>query len=141
MSAVVVCGSCETKNRVPEVAAGTPRCAACKQPLPWIVEADDNTFARVADSTKVPVLVDLWAVWCGPCRMVSPILAEIAAERAGRIKLVKVDVDRAPRTQASFVVKAIPTLVLLNKGVEVSRQTGALPKPELDAWLAQVRGE
>jgi len=109
--------------------------------LPWIVEADDNTFARVADSTKVPVLVDLWAVWCGPCRMVSPILAEIAAERAGRIKLVKVDVDRAPRTQASFVVKAIPTLVLLNKGVEVSRQTGALPKPELDAWLAQVLGD
>ncbi len=138
MSAVVACPTCATKNRVPDVAAGTPRCASCKAALPWIVDADDATFTQVADSTKVAVLVDLWAVWCGPCRMVSPLLAQIATERAGQIKLVKVNVDRAPRTQAGFGVQAIPTFVVLDGGREAGRQTGAVPKPQLDAWLDQV---
>ena len=137
MSAVVACPACSTKNRVPDAAAGTPRCASCKQPLPWIVDADDANFTQAADA-KMPVLVDLWAVWCGPCKMVSPILAQMATERAGKIKLVKVNVDRAPRTQASFAVQAIPTLVVLAGGKEIGRQTGAMPKPQLDTWLDGV---
>src|SRR6476659_5807276 len=94
---VVVCPNCEKKNRVPAAARGKPQCSNCHQPLPWIVEADDSTFGEVADKAVLPVLVDLWAPWCGPCRMVSPVLEKLAAEKDGQLKLVKVNSDDAPR--------------------------------------------
>ncbi|WP_035759803.1 thioredoxin [Granulicoccus phenolivorans] len=135
MSAVVACPQCGAKNRVPAAASGLPRCAKCGHDLPWIAEADDADFAMVADSTKVPVLVDLWAPWCGPCRQISPALETIAHQRAGRLKLVKVNVDGSPGIQAQFGVQAIPTLVLFRGGREVARQTGALPPAHLNAWI------
>jgi thioredoxin 2 len=131
----VECPDCGRKNRVPRAAAGTPRCAHCKQRLPWVVDAGDDDFAEVADQAKVPVLVDLWAPWCGPCRMVSPALERLAAELAGRVKLVKVNVDRSPRLSQRFGAQAIPTLVLIQHGKEVARQIGAAPPPQLRAWL------
>lgn len=134
-SSVVGCESCGRRNRVPAVARGIPRCAQCHEPLPWLTDADAATFDAVADSTKVPVLVDLWAPWCGPCRMVSPALERLARDYAGRVKLVKVDVDQAPAVAERFGVRGIPTLVVLRRGEVAARQTGAPPESALKAWL------
>ena len=139
MSELVTCPHCGRRNRVPAaVAAGTPRCGHCHQPLPWIVDATDDNFAEVAEQGSVPALVDLWAPWCGPCRMVSPALEQVATQLAGRLKLVKVNVDEAPRLQQRFGVQAIPTLMLLRDGQVAARRTGAAPAPALQAWVSEV---
>ncbi|SDZ34580.1 thioredoxin 2 [Amycolatopsis xylanica] len=135
---VVVCAHCGHKNRVPAAAAGTPKCGHCHEPLPWIVDAGDHDFAEVAERATMPVLVDLWATWCGPCRQVSPALAQLAKERAGKVKLVKVDVDQAPRLSQRFDVKAVPTLMVLRDGEVVARQPGAAPVHVLREWLDQA---
>lgn len=139
-SHVVPCPSCGTRNRVPAVAKGVPKCSQCHSALPWIANADDENFQRVADSSKVPVVLDLWAPWCGPCRMVSPALETLAREKAGRIKLVKVNVDNSPMTQAQFRVQSIPTLIIFDKGRQVGRQSGALPLNQLRAWVDRSLG-
>ena len=132
---VIACPHCGKRNRVPAAATGVPRCGNCHQPLPWIAEASDDDFAEVAEKAGTPVLVDLWATWCGPCRMVSPVLEQLATEYAGRLKLVKVDVDRSPRLSERFAVQAVPTLLLLRDGQVVRRQAGAAPAPALRSWL------
>jgi thioredoxin 2 len=134
---VIQCENCGRKNRVPAAASGTPRCANCHRPLPWITEAGDDNFAEVVEQASIPVLIDLWAPWCGPCHMVSPALERLAQEMAGRIKLVKVNVDAAPGVAARFGVQGIPTLVIMRGGQVVARQTGAQPEPALRAWLEQ----
>ena len=130
-STVVTCPSCGTRSRVPAVAEGRPRCPACKNDLPWIASAEDESFAEVADSSRIPVLVDLWAPWCGPCRQLSPALEKLAGELAGKIKLVKVNVDNSPATQARFRVQAIPTMVLFRDGAEIDRLIGFMPKDKI----------
>jgi thioredoxin 2 len=137
-AAVVVCPNCGRKNRVPAAAAGTPRCGHCHNPLPWIVDAGDDSFAERVEQARMPVLVDLWAPWCGPCRAVSPALENLARDRAGRIKLVKVNVDESPAIAARFGVQGIPTLLVLDKGTVVTRQTGAAPEAALRQWLDQA---
>jgi thioredoxin 2 len=132
---VVVCPNCGRKNRVPAVGAGVPRCGNCHAQLPWIADAGDDDFARVAEAAQVPVLVDLWATWCGPCRMVSPALERVATEMAGRLKLVKIDVDQAPRLAGRFEVQAVPTLLILDRGRVVARHAGAAAAPVLKAWV------
>jgi thioredoxin 2 len=132
---VVACPNCHSKNRVPSVAEGVPRCGRCKSALPWVVDATEADFAQVADAASIPVLVDIWAPWCGPCRQVSPVLERLATERAGRLKLVKVNADEAPHLSSRFDVKAIPTLILLDQGRVVDRQIGALPAVALRRWL------
>src|ERR1700729_3540612 len=122
---LVRCPNCGRRNRVPAVASGTPRCGNCHQPLPWIVDATDDTFADVAEKASVPVVVDLWAPWCGPCRMVSPALAQVAGQLAGRVKLVKVNVDSSPGLQQRFRVQAIPTLLILRDGQVAAQRAGA----------------
>ena len=134
-SEVIRCGHCEQMNRVPAAAAGTPHCGKCHQRLPWIADADDTTFGEVAERAKIPVIVDLWAPWCGPCRMVSPALEQLARDLAGRVKLVKVNVDVSPQTSQRFGAQAIPTLHVLRDGKVAARQTGAAPKAALRAWV------
>jgi thioredoxin 2 len=135
---IVVCVNCGKRNRVPAAAAGKPRCAQCQQWLPWVVEATDVDYGDVVEKSSVPVLVDLWATWCGPCRMVSPALEQLAAERAGELKLVKVDVDKAPATAQRFSVQAVPTLMVVDDGQVVARQSGAAPVAALRAWLDEA---
>ena len=132
---LITCPNCGRRNRVPAAANGTPRCGNCHKPLPWIVNAGDDDFAEVAEQASVPALVDLWAPWCGPCRMVSPALEQLATEMAGKLKLVKVNVDSSPKLQQRFGVQAIPTLLLLRKGEVAARQTGAAPAGALRTWL------
>ena len=132
---VVACPGCGKRNRVPAEAAGTPRCAQCQAALPWIAEADDATFAAVGDRSPVPVLVDLWAPWCPPCRAVAPVLERLAVQMAGRLKLVKVNVDDARRLAQRFDARSIPTLVLLDGGEVVDRRSGAAPEPTLRSWV------
>ncbi len=130
------CPSCGTRNRVPPAAPGSPRCGRCQAPLPWIAEADDASFTDIAERSPLPVVVDLWAPWCGPCRTIGPILEQLAGEFAGRCKLVKVNVDGAPATRARFVVQGVPTLVGLRDGREVARQVGAAPADRLRHWIS-----
>src|SRR6202453_5387052 len=132
---LIRCPHCNQTNRVPAAAAGTPRCGKCHQPLPWIAGADDSTFGEVAEAAKIPVLVDLWAPWCGPCRMISPALEQVARDLAGQIKLVKVNVDTSPGIARQFGVQAIPTLLILRSGQVTARQTGAVPLASLRTWV------
>jgi thioredoxin 2 len=132
---VVTCPHCGKRNRVPSVADGVPRCGNCHNSLPWIAEAGDDDFAAVAERASIPALVDFWATWCGPCRMVSPALEQLATERAGEIKLVKVDVDRAPALGQRFQIQAVPTLLVLRGGEVAARQAGAAQVPVLRRWL------
>ena len=134
---IVSCPACRKRNRVPPAAAGVPRCGQCKAPLPWLVSAGDADFAEVAEAARVPVLVDLWAPWCGPCRMVAPAVERVARELAGLLKAVKVNVDESPRVAARFQARSIPTLLLLRGGCEVARQVGAVPAERLLAWARQ----
>jgi thioredoxin 2 len=139
-SSIVTCPHCGKRNRVPAVGDGIPKCGSCHNALPWIVDAGDDDFTEVVERAPLPVLVDLWATWCGPCRMVSPALEQLATERAGQIKLVKVDVDAAPRLSQRFEVRAVPTLMVFRNGEMISRQAGAAPVPALRSWLDQALG-
>ncbi|MDT7595166.1 MAG: thioredoxin 2 [Pseudonocardiales bacterium] len=132
---MVKCENCGRMNRVPASAQGRPRCGICKAFLPWIADAGDEDFAEIAENATVPVLVDLWASWCGPCRMVSPALEQLAREKAGQVKLVKVDIERAPKLAQRFSVQAVPTLMVLNRGEVIARQPGAAPLDVLRSWL------
>ena len=132
---ITTCPNCGRRNRVPAAATGFPRCGNCHQPLPWIADAADDTFAEVAEAAPVPVVVDLWAPWCGPCRMVSPALAQVAADLAGQVKLVKVNVDESPKIQQRFGVQAIPTLMVLRHGQVAARRAGAAPAADLRKWV------
>jgi thioredoxin 2 len=140
-TATVKCPHCGKTNRVPSAARGLPHCGNCHRPLPWITSAGDDDFGEVVERAALPVLVDMWATWCGPCRMVSPALEQLATERAGRIKLVKVDVDAAPRLAQRFEVQAVPTLMVVRGGEVVAREAGAAPLPALRQWLDAAVGE
>ncbi|MCW7940792.1 thioredoxin [Streptomyces hygroscopicus] len=135
---IVNCLNCGRGNRVPVAAEGLPNCGSCESPLPWVVDAFDADFDEIAAEATPPVLVDLWATWCGPCRMVSPALEQVAKELAGRIKLVKVDIDRNPRLGSRFAVQAVPTLLVLDHGEVIARQAGAAPAPVLRQWVEQA---
>jgi thioredoxin 2 len=132
---MVKCENCGRMNRVPASAQGRLRCGNCKAFLPWIADAGDEDFAEIAEQATVPVLVDLWASWCGPCRMVSPALEQLVKEKAGQVKLVKVDIDRAPKLAQRFSVQAVPTLMVLYRGEVIARQPGAAPLNMLRSWL------
>jgi thioredoxin 2 len=116
---------------------GVPRCARCKELLPWLVAAGTSNFDDEV-ATSVPVVVDLWAPWCGPCRMIAPVLEKLAAQHAGRLKVVKVNVDEEPALGARFDARSIPLLIVMRDGREVDRVVGALPAPALEARLAPL---
>jgi thioredoxin 2 len=130
MPQIVTCPSCGKRNRVRPSASAIPRCGNCGSALPWLVDAGDETYAEEARA-PVPVVVDLWAPWCAPCRMIAPVLERLAHEHAGRLKVVRVNVDEAPATAAEHQAMSIPTLVVLQDGRRVDRIVGALPERQL----------
>jgi thioredoxin 2 len=137
MPSIITCASCGARNRVGPIERGAPRCARCKTMLPWLVEADTGSFAAESTSS-LPVVVDLWAPWCGPCRMIAPVLEDLAARNAGRLKVIKVNVDDEPALGARFDARSIPLLVVLRDGQVVDRIVGALPRAALEARLAPL---
>jgi thioredoxin 2 len=132
--AIVTCSNCGKKNRVPAIAEGVPRCGNCHEPLPWIAEVDAGTFDAAVEA-DMPVMVDFWAPWCAPCRMVTPAVEALARNRAGSLKVVKLNIDTAPDLAARYDVQGIPLLLLMQEGREVNRLVGAAPEPQIREWL------
>lgn len=131
---IISCPHCDARNRVRPTASDTPRCAKCHEKLPWVVTTGESGLDREIDASA-PVLVDFWAPWCGPCRQLSPVVEAVAARYAGRLKLVKVNIDDNPRLASRFSAMSIPLLVLFSGGKEVDRQVGAVPESHLVRWL------
>lgn len=129
------CAACGTRNRVPLGAAGRPRCGNCHVDLAWLVDVDGDGFRAVVENSTLPVLVDLWAPWCGPCRTIAPALVELSSELAGSIRIAKVNVDQAPQVSAELGVQGIPTMLIFKDGAEIARQVGALPKHAIRQWI------
>ena len=133
------CLACGAKNRVPaEHLADTGRCGSCKQslaPLDEPMEVDAAEFSEISRGAKVPVLVDFWAPWCGPCRMAAPEVRELAREIAGRGVVLKVNTEEHPEVAAQFRVQAIPTFVLLRDGRAVLQQAGVVPRSAMRRWF------
>lgn len=134
-ASVLTCVDCGARNRIRPKSTGVPTCGRCGKALPWLVDATDASFDTEADASPL-VLVDLWAPWCGPCRFVSPILAELARDHRGRLKVVKVNVDDNPATAQRYQAFSIPTIVVLRGGTTLDRIVGALPKEQLAARIA-----
>lgn len=131
---VVRCGNCGASNRVrqSETSGRAPVCGRCKTPLASAetrpITVTDANFAAEIENSPLPVLLDLWAPWCGPCRMLAPVIDQIARETAGRVRVGKLNVDENPQTAARFRVQGIPTLLVLKNGREVDRLVGAQSK-------------
>ncbi|MBZ9715896.1 thioredoxin [Deinococcus multiflagellatus] len=134
----LTCSQCGARNRAAQVPTGqVPVCARCGAALPWLHEGTDDSLDTDIQAA-VPVIVDFWAPWCGPCRVLGPVLEELARERAGRVRVVKVNVDEHGRHASALGVQGIPTLLLYRQGRLAGRLVGAQPKAALLNWLDQA---
>jgi len=136
--ATVACPFCSTLNRVDltKVDKG-PKCGNCGRPilLDRPIAVSDANFDQVTTDTTVPVVVDFYADWCGPCKIMAPLLDDVARRRQGQLLVLKLDTDRNPQTGPRFGIRGIPTLIVFRNGKEVARKVGAVPPADLDAFL------
>jgi thioredoxin 2 len=133
---IAICPQCGIKNRLKSQPPDQlPICGKCKGSLPWIVSGTDISFRKELE-TSTPVLVDFWAEWCAPCRLTAPVLEELARDKAGQIKVVKINVDHNPTTAGQFNIRSIPTLIVFKDGHPVETLVGAMSK---DALLQKLQ--
>jgi thioredoxin 2 len=134
-----LCPSCNAKNRVPTShLTDTGRCGACRAPLPPVAEpldVDATTFREIVAGATVPVLVDFWAAWCGPCKMAAPEVQATAKSMSGRALVLKVDTERYPELASEFGVRGIPNFVVLNRGALVGQHAGLVDRRQMQRWL------
>jgi thioredoxin 2 len=141
-SIIVRCNHCSTKNRIPKSRIGDrPVCGKCGAQLSTgnsydqPVDVTDKTFHSEVLSSPGPVIVDCWAPWCGPCRMVAPILEQLASEYSGSVKIAKLNVDENPQTASRYSIQSIPTMLFFKNGELTNTLIGALPKNEIEKHL------
>ncbi len=137
-TATVACPFCETLNRVDLTRIGQhPKCGKCGKPilLDRPIAVSDASFDRVTTDTTVPVLVDFYADWCGPCKIMAPLLDDVARRKSGEVLVTKLDTDKNPATGMRFSIRGIPTLILFKQGKEVGRRVGAVPAADIESLL------
>jgi len=135
---LIVCPSCHATNRVPDARlADGPVCGTCKAPLlsPEPFALDDTTFANYIARTELPIVVDFWAAWCGPCKMMAPQFAA-AAKQLPNVRFAKVDTEAAQQTASLFNIRSIPTMVVFAGGSEIARQSGAMSAADIAGWVS-----
>ncbi len=137
-SQILVCPHCQSPNRIPAARlADSPRCGKCKNPLftGHPIELTDQTFDRHLTRGDIPMVVDFWAAWCGPCKMMAPFFEQAAAELEPRVRLAKVNTDENPMLAQRYQINSIPTTAVFKGGREIARQPGAMNLPQLMQWI------
>ncbi len=142
MAIVRNCPNCGRRNRIPEAhLSDTGRCGSCREPLPPLaapLEVGSHEFRAIVAAARVPILVDFWAAWCGPCKMAAPEVARVAEAMAGRALVLKVDTETAPDLAAEYNVRSIPNFAVFANGSLVFQQAGLVNHSRMQTWLEQA---